>query len=170
MTRLSKLFLLVLLASIVVTTNAQAQKAAASGGATMQSDRPLLGPQLGFATNDFDFYLGGQFAYKVAKDFDLYPSLLVYFPSGASAWAINADMRWWPHLNTPNSGLYAGGGLGISIVSCSGCNSESRVGLDLLGGWQFKTSSGLLPFAQLRAVIASDVDRLEFGGGLNFKL
>lgn len=172
MIRLSTRLCLVLAASTIVVSNAAAQRkaAAVSSSATAQSDRPLLGAKLGFATNDFDFFIGGDFSYKVAKDWDLYPSLSIYFPSGASAWDLSADVRWWPHLNTPNSGLYTGGGLGFTSVSCSGCNTETRVGLDLLGGWQFKTSSGLLPFAELRAVIASDVDRLEFVGGINFKL
>lgn len=172
MIRLSTRLFLALVASTALVANAAAQKkaAVATSSATMQSDRPLLGPKLGFATNDFDFFVGGQFSYKVAKDFDFYPSLSIYFPSGASAWNLSADMRWWPHLNTPNSGLYTGGGLGFTSVSCNGCNTETRVGLDLLGGWQFKTSSGLLPFAELRAVLASDVDRIEFVGGINFKL
>lgn len=169
--RHSTRLLLALAASTVFASAASAQhKAAAASSATAQSDRPLLGAKLGFATNQFDFFVGGDFSYKIAKDWDLYPSLSIYFPSGASAWNLSGDVRWWPHLSTPNSGLYTGGGLGFTSVSCSGCNTETRVGLDLLGGWQFKTSSGLLPFAELRAVIASDVDRLEFVGGINFKL
>jgi len=174
--RLSTRLWLALVASTALVANAAAQKKAApaSSSGTMQSDRPLLGPEIGFATNSFDLFVGGQFAYKVAKDFDIYPSVLIYFPSDASAWSLNANIRWWPKLNMPNAGLYTGGGLGFTHVSANNCNvsgcSDTKVGLNLLGGWQFKTSSGLLPFAELRAILASDVDRIEFVGGINFKL
>ena len=61
----------------------------------------------------------------------------------------------------PNPGLYVGGGLGVTHVSAFGFG-DSRVGLNLLGGGSFNTVS-LLPFVELRAVLASDVDRIEFG-------
>ena len=176
MTRLPQSLLLAGLSAALLSTPAVAQKktAAAPANSTMESDRPLLGGELGFATNSFDFMVGAQFAYKVAKAIDIYPTVQLYFPSDASAWSLNANVRYWPNLNMPNSGLYAGGGLGFTHVSANNCNvsgcSDTKVGLNLLGGWQFKTSSGLLPFAELRAVLASDVDRIEFVGGINFKL
>ncbi|HMA41203.1 MAG TPA: hypothetical protein VKP10_14105 [Gemmatimonadales bacterium] len=140
-----------------------------STAATAQVSRPTLGPQLGFATNDFDLFVGGQFSYQVAPRFDIYPSVIIYFPNGPlNAWGLNANVRYWPKLNMPNAGLYAGGGLGYTHFSAFGFG-DSRVGLNLLGGWEFHTPS-LSPFVELRAVLASDVDRLEFVGGLSFKL
>jgi len=154
--------LLVALATLVVTSTATAQR-------TRQSARPLLGPQAGFATNSFDFLVGAQFSYQVAPQFDIYPSFDLYFPGGpGNAWSLNANGRWWPRLNMPNPGLYVGGGLGITHVSAFGFG-DTKVGLNLLGGWQFYTPS-LRPFAEFRAVLASNVDRVEFVGGLNFPL
>jgi hypothetical protein len=156
---------LVVLASLLMSTAVAAQRRAAPA----QSARPLLGFQVGFATNSFDALVGGQFSYQIAPQFDLYPSFDIYFPSGpGSAWGLNANVRYWPKLNMPNPALYVGGGLGVTHVSAFGFG-DSRVGLNLLGGWQFHTPS-LLPFVELRAVLASDVDRIEFVGGLNFQL
>ena len=157
MKSLTQRLLLVALASLLLSTTAVAQQ-----------KQMLLGPQVGFATNDFDFFLGAQFSYPVAPQFDIYPSFDLYFPgNNVTAWALNGDVRYWPKLNTPNAGLYVGGGLNYTHVSISGF-SNSEIGLGLLGGWDFKAVSWR-PFAQLRIVIG-DADRVEFGGGVNFKL
>jgi hypothetical protein len=128
----------------------------------------LLGPQIGLATNNLDLFLGAQFSYPVAPQFDIYPSFDIYFPGNSlTVWALNGDVRYWPKLNTPNAGLYVGGGLNYTHISVSGF-SNSEIGLGLLGGWDFKAVSWR-PFAQLRIVIGN-ADRIEFGGGVNFKL
>jgi len=149
---------LAVLVSLLVSTAAAAQGAG-----------PSLGPQLGFASHDLDLFVGGQLSYQVAPRFDIYPSIIVYFPNGPlNAWGLNANVRYWPRLQTANPGLYVGGGLGYTHFSAFGFG-DSRVGLNLLGGWEFHTPS-LKPFVELRAILASDVDRIEFAGGLNFRL
>lgn len=159
--------LMVGLVALAMTSTAAAQRRTTGG--TAQSARPMLGPQAGFATNSFDFLVGAQFSYQVAPQFDVYPSFDLYFPSGpGSAWSLNANARYWPKLNMPDPGLYVGAGLGFTHISVAGFG-ETKVGLNLLGGWQFHTSN-LMPFAEFRAVLASNVDRVEFVGGLNFKL
>jgi hypothetical protein len=160
---LTQRLLLVALASLLLTTAAAAQR-----------KQMLLGPQAGFATNDLDFFLGAQFSYPVAPQFDIYPSFDIYFPgNNFSAWALNGDVRYWPKLNMADAGLYVGAGLNYSHISFdfgppTGSVSNSEVGLGLLGGWDFKAVSWR-PFAQLRIVIGN-ADRIEFGGGVNFKL
>ena len=135
---------------------------------TAAAQRPMLGPQIGIATNNLDLFVGAQFSYPVASQFDLYPSFDIYFPgNNVTVWALNADGRYWVKLNTPNPGLYIGGGLNYTHISVSGF-SNSEVGLGLLGGWDFKAVSWR-PFAQLRFVIGN-FDRIEFGGGVNFRL
>ncbi len=149
--------LLVALASLLLSTTAVAQR-----------KEMLLGPQIGLATRNLDLFLGAQFSYPVAPQFDFYPSFDIYFPGNSvSVWALNGDLRYWPRLNTPNAGLYVGGGLNYTHFSVSGF-SNSEIGLGLLGGWDFKAVSWR-PFAQLRIVIGN-ADRIEFGGGVNFKL
>ncbi len=156
---------LAVLVSMSLSTAVAAQGRAAPG----QSAGPLLGFHAGLATNHLDALVGAQFSYQIAPQFDLYPSFDIYFPSGPlNAWGLNANVRYWPRLNTPNPGLYVGGGLGFTHFSALGFD-DSRVGLNLLGGWQFHTPN-LQPFVELRAVLASDVDRIEFVGGLNFRL
>ena len=162
-----------LLALTLLATTADAQRRAARVTPRPSSQRPMIGPQGGFATNDYDAFIGAQVSYTVAKQVDIYPSFDIYFPgNNVTAWAINGDVRYWPKLNMPHPGLYVGGGLNITHVSVDlgalGSTSDTKAGLGLLGGWQFHTSS-LLPFAQLKIVIG-DADRVEFGGGLNFKL
>lgn len=139
-----------------------------------QNVRPLLGPQVGFATNDFDAYLGAQIAFEVAPRFDIYPSFNVYFPgNNVTAWALSGEVRYRPPLNTPNAGLYVGGGLNYTHASVDlgptfGSVSSSDTGLGLLGGWDFKAVNWR-PFVQLRIVIG-DADRVDFGGGVNFRI
>ncbi len=162
MKSLTQRLLLVALASLLLSTAAVAQR-----------KEMLLGPHAGFATNDLDFFLGAQFSYPVAPQFDIYPSFDLYFPgNNVTAWALNGDVRYWPRLNTPNAGLYIGAGLNYTHVSVDfgpfGSASANEVGLGLLGGWDFKAVSWR-PFAQLRIVIG-DADRVEIGGGVNFKL
>jgi len=159
---LTQRLLLVALASLLLSTAAVAQR-----------KQMLLGPQVGFATNDFDFFLGAQFSYPVAPQFDIYPSFDLYFPgNNVTAWALNGDVRYWPKLNMADAGLYVGAGLNYTHVSVDlgpfGSASANEVGLGLLGGWDFKAVSWR-PFAQLRIVIG-DADRIELGGGVNFKL
>lgn len=140
-----------------------------SAAAAAQSVRPSLGPQLGFASDNYNVFVGGQVSLQVAPRLDLYPSVIIYFPDGpANAWGLNVNVRYSPKLSMPNPGLYVGGGLSYTHVSAFGIG-DSRTGLDLLGGWQFHTP-GLQPFVELRAILASDVNRLDFAGGLNFKM
>jgi hypothetical protein len=167
---------LIALVSLLATTGAAAQRRAP---APSQGSRPMLGPQLGFATNQLNLFIGAQFSYPVANQFDIYPSFDYYFPSNSygafgvnvTVWALNLEGRYWPKLNTPNSGLYVGGGLDYTHVSVSAGGfgaSGSDAGLGLLGGWDFKTVSWR-PFAQIH-IIVGNADRIEFGGGVNFKL
>jgi len=154
---LTQRLLLVALASLLLSTAAVAQR-----------KEMLLGPQIGLATNNLDLFIGAQFSYPVAPQFDFYPSFDIYFPgSNVTVWALNGELRYWPRLNTPNAGLYFGGGLNYTHFSVSGF-SNSEVGLGLLGGWDFKAVSWR-PFVQLRIVVGN-ADRVEFAGGVNFKL
>ena len=154
MKSLTQRLLLVALASLLLSTAAVAQR-----------KEMLLGPQIGLANNNLDLFIGAQFSYPVAPQFDIYPSFDIYFPgNNLTVWALNGEVRYWPRLNTPNAGLYVGAGLNYTHVSVSG----SETGLGLLGGWDFKAVSWR-PFAQLRFVIGN-ADRIEFGGGVNFKL
>ncbi len=166
---LKHVVLVALLAFTVASTATAQRKVVTAAG---QNARPMLGPQLGFATNDLDFFVGAQFSYPVATQFDIYPSFDIYFPgNNVTVWTLNAEGRYWVKLNSPNPGLYVGGGLNYTHASVSAGGfsaSSSDVGLGLLSGWDFKGLSWR-PFAQIHIVIGN-ADRIEFGGGVNFKL
>ena len=164
MSALTQRLFLVVIACLFLSTAASAQRRSV----VPLIARPTFGPQLGDATHNLDFFIGGQLGYQVAPRFDLYPSFVFYFPNVGSAWSLNANVRYWPKLAMPNPGLYAGGGLGFTHVSAGGF-SDTKVSLNLLGGWEFHTPT-LRPFVELRAILASNVDRVEFAGGLNFTL
>ncbi|MEO8140217.1 MAG: hypothetical protein ABI742_11250 [Gemmatimonadota bacterium] len=154
-------------ATVALTSAATAQKRAPGFA---QGDRPELGAQIGYGTNHTKFFIGTQFAYPVMNRLDFYPSFQYYFPGNSvHFWTVDAAVRYWPKLNVKDSGLYAGGGLDIAHTSVTNFGSSTDVGLTLLSGWQFKTTSNLLPFGQIRVVIGT-ADHIDFGGGVNFRL
>jgi len=170
----SRALFLVALVTTIAASSASAQRRTE---AFAQGKDMLLGPQVGVGTSDFDFFIGAQFAYPIVNRLDIYPSFQYYFPgNNAHAWTIDGTVRYWPKLNIRNSGLYAGGGLNITHSSASATipgigkvsASSTDAGLSLLGGWQFRASN-LFPYGQIRVVIG-DADRVDFGGGVNFKL
>jgi hypothetical protein len=136
----------------------------------------LLGPHAEFATNDYDFGIGAQLSAPVANRIDIMPTFDFYFPgNNVTAWSVDGTVRYWPKINVKNPGLYVGAGLNITHVSVDipailggGSASDTQAGLSLTGGWMFRQVK-LLPFGQIRVVIG-DADRVEFGGGINFKL
>jgi len=146
---------------------------AQSRGGFAQGSAPLLGPELGVGTNSLNFFIGAQFAYPVANRFDFYPSFQYYFPgNNFHVWTLEGAARYWPNIHAPNAGLYVGAGLNYTHTSLDvgplGSVSNSDAGLSLFGGWDFKRVS-FRPFAQIRIVLGND-DRVDFGGGMNFRL
>lgn len=156
-------------ATVLMTTVASAQS-----GRKEQGDKLLLGPHAEFATNDLDFGIGAQLSYPIANRIDIYPTFDYYFAGkNLTVFSIDGAVRYWPKLNMKNPGLYAGAGLNWSHVKVDlpapfDDASDSEIGLSLVGGWMFKQVN-FLPHAQIRVVIG-DADRVEFGGGVNFKL
>ena len=73
-----KRLLLVLVVSVVLSGTAVAQ-----GSAMSQGSQSMVGPQIGVATNNLNFFIGAQFSYPVADRIDIYPSFDYYFPSNS---------------------------------------------------------------------------------------
>jgi hypothetical protein len=157
---------------LTVAMTALCSSAASAQTALAQGSRPLVGPNVEYASNSLDFGIGAQFAYPIVNRFDIYPSFNYYFPGNSvHVWTLSGDVRYWPDIKMKNPGLYAGAGLNYThtSVSVGGLSaSSSDVGLNLFGGWDFKQVSWR-PFAQLRIVVGN-ADRVEIGGGVNFKL
>lgn len=169
MTVLIRRLLLAALGTVLLSSAAAAQASRKE-----QGDKLLFGPHAEFATNDFDFGIGAQLSVPVANRIDILPTFDFYFPGNdVTAFSFDGTVRFWPKINVKNAGLYAGAGFNwthvkVDLPAPFGDVSDSEVGLSLLGGWMFKQVS-LLPFAQMRVVIG-DADRVEFGGGINFRL
>ena len=70
MRALTRTVLLTVLAMVLASAAGSAQ---AQSQTFAQGRDKLLGPRAGFGTNDFDFFIGAQFALPVANRFDLYP-------------------------------------------------------------------------------------------------
>ena len=157
--------ILAVLVTLLAASTASAQRRAVAP----RQDGPMIGPQAGFPTNHFDFFVGAQVSVPVAPQFDFYPSFDFLFPgSGVNVWAINGEVRYWPKLAMVNPGLYVGGGVDITHISISGVGSDTQAGPAIVGGWDFKAVSWR-PFLQIHIVFGTD-NRVEFGGGVNFKL
>jgi hypothetical protein len=65
-------------------------------------------------------------------------------------------------------GLYVGAGAhfgSISISDCDACNTDSEIGLNLLGGWNFSGSKG--PFVQAKFELGG-FEQLVVTGGFRF--
>lgn len=120
------------------------------------------------------------------ENLTLVPSFDYFFPStgvtGLSMkWMeLNANAHYFFPLAGNNSILpYAGGGLNFTrlstkfeidmgpLFSGEASGSESKAGLNLLGGIQFSSFGSFIPFAELRYSTTYD-GQLIISGGLNF--
>lgn len=168
MSVLIRRLMLAVVATLLTATVAAAQ------ARKEQGEKLLLGPHAQFATNDLDFGIGAHLSVPVVNRIDIVPTFDYYFPGNdVTVYSIDGTVRYWPKINVKNSGLYAGAGLNwthasVDLPAPLGNASDSNIGLSLTGGWMFKQVSWL-PYGQIRIVIG-DADRVEFGGGVNFKL
>src|SRR5437667_5782024 len=147
-----------------------AQRAAArpAGGS---AQRPSFGPELNWSS-DVDFGIGARGVFPLRSLFPKTPldgivSFDYFFPSAPAGvslhyWEINGNVAYRFRVERSSLGPYAGGGLNIAHASASPGGSETKAGLNLLGGTTFKVKgSNLTPFAEARG---------EIGGGKTFIL
>ncbi len=121
--------------------------------------------------DDADFGIGGRIGFGLGSISERHPveaivSFDYFFPDeGGSGvdltyWEINANGIW--KFNLPNSGVapYLGAGLNFARASVDvsgiGGGSDSKVGLNILGGLRFNVMGAVQPFAEAR---------IELGGG-----
>ena len=165
---------LLLLAAVgLAPAELAAQRRPAARPAASRADRPSFGVQLNWSS-DYDFGIGGRGVFPLRSLFPKTPldgivSFDYFFPGGAPAgvsfhyWEINGNVAY--RFTVPRSSSlrpYAGGGLNIIHASVSTGGSDTKAGLNLLGGTTFKLKgSSLVPFAEARG---------EVGGGKTFIL
>lgn len=144
-----------------------------------------IGPRASLDLNDLNDAFGA--AFGIGADVRLQiPDIPVqgngsfdfYFADDPwTVWAVDVNAVY--PFNIDNQGFtpYAGGGLGITRWSADveedfiGISvSNTDIGLNLVGGAEFETDSGITPFAQLQLTVAGDADRLGLTGGVLFEL
>jgi len=165
---------LLLAAIALAPADAAAQRRAAPRSAPRSAQRPSFGLQLDWSS-DVDFGIGGRGVFPLRSLFPRTPldgivSFDYFFPSapaGVSAhyWEINGNVAYRFSVPARSSfGPYAGGGLNIAHASASAGGasaSDTKAGLNLLGGTTFKVKGSITPFAEARG---------EIGGGKTFIL
>ena len=165
--------LLVTVVALVPATSA-AQRRATARPAPSTKERTSFGVQLDWGS-DTDLGIGGRAVFPLQSLFPRTPldgivSFDYFFPSapaGVSAhyWEINGDVAY--RFSVPSRSSfrpYAGGGLNIAHASASSGGvsvSDTKAGLNLLGGTTFKVKGSITPNAEARG---------EIGGGKTFIL
>ena len=123
-----------------------------------------FGANLDFGSNSLDFGIGGRVNFDMNeiakwKNIEGIASFDYFFPSGnVNYWELNANAAY--RFSTSNGSVtpYAGAGLNLGHYSGSYSGTgggSSRIGLNLLGGVQFKAAKRLTPFVEGRLVLRS---------------
>lgn len=170
---------LLLAAVAFIPAQSAAQRRPAARAAPVPSQRPRFAAELNWSS-DVDFGIGARGVFGLESLFPRTPldgivSFDYYFPShpsGTSAhyWEINGNVAYRFRVTRSSSlGPYAGAGLNIAHASASATvgtttvsASDTKAGLNLLGGTTFKVKgSTLTPFVEAHG---------EVGGGKTFIL
>src|SRR5213080_1389805 len=163
---------LLLLAAVgLAPAELAAQRRPAARAAASRADRPSFGLQLDWG-NDPNFGIGGRGVFPLGSllpgtPLDGIVSFDYFFPgNNVKYWEINGNVAYRFRVPARSSlGPYAGGGLKIahaSVTIAGVSGSDTKAGLNLLGGTTFKVKrSTLIPFVEGRG---------ELGGGKTFIL
>lgn len=135
-----------------------------------------IGPRVGLSMDPDQFVLGGQMDLgELAPDLTLTPNIELGFGDDITTIQLNADLHY--HFLVSGSAWrpYAGGGLGVAYYSFDappgfqGDDSETEIGLNIVGGAIVPTRGGSRFFTELRLGIA-DLPDLKVLVGWNFSL
>lgn len=150
-------------------------------GATDLQGQVRFGVQ-GSYGDDTDFGIGGRLATSLrslipATPLEFHASFDYFFPddegTGADItyWEINTNVAWMIPVTRTSVAPYAGGGLNIAhfAIDITGFGSadDTEVGLNLLGGIQFRTRTRLRPFVEVRVELSGG-EQFVLAGGLLF--
>lgn len=115
-----------------------------------------LGPQLSLA-DDADLGIGGRIVAGVPQyaGVEFAGSFDVFFPDGdVDYWEVNANLIYNFEIREASVFRpYAGGGINIATADSPGRDSETDLGLNVLGGAKFPNEGPVTPFVELRGEI-----------------
>lgn len=129
-----------------------------------------LGPQISLA-DDADVGIGARVVAGVPqyRGVEFAGSFDVFFPDGdVDYWELNANLIY--NFEIPDAGAfrpYAGGGLNIARVDPPVGDSDTDLGLNVLGGAKFPNEGPVTPYLELRAEIEGG-EQFVITGGILF--
>lgn len=112
-----------------------------------------------------NWFAGPQLFWPLSSIVDLYPSFDYLLRSGSTAWIMNLDVK--AHSPDPNLSWYFGTGLAY-YHSSTEASSFSSTGLNLFTGLEGQSGGALLPYVEVRLIIAEGGGAYRVGGGLNW--
>ena len=131
-----------------------------------QTDHAHVGFHALYNTTFQDAGVGAQFSLPVARHLEFYPSVDLYFQTGATVWQPNFDFKYRA-LGQRNDWFYLGTGLGLLQESVDGLN-ESRAMWNLFIGAE-NLHGEIHPFIEARAGV-SDENQFQIQGGINITI
>jgi hypothetical protein len=132
-----------------------------------------FGPRIGASVDPDQLVVGGQLSLQeFAPNWSFDPNLELGFGDNLTDIAFNLDAYYHLRLSGSDWRPYVGGGLGVNFVSWDAPlglrdESDTEVGLNLVGGFNIPAGSGDHWFTELRFGVG-DIPTLKIMGGFNF--
>lgn len=147
--------------------------ASASEARAQTGREPMrFGVQLNYG-NDSEFGFGGRIRHSLQGMFPAAPlsgiaSVDIFFPGNSITWLdVNYNVVYnFRPASAPRVTPYAGAGLNFVYVDFS-AGSDTRLGINFVGGMEFRSSARVTPFVELRATIEGG-EQLVLTGGIKF--
>ncbi|HSP87478.1 MAG TPA: hypothetical protein VLN45_05055 [Ignavibacteriaceae bacterium] len=130
-------------------------------------ERGKFGIRTGVYTDLSDMFLGVEYLAPIGSRVFFNPNIEYVFIENADYWTFNFDAHYdWPTYSSVY--VWTGAGLGILHFNPEGrADSNTDVGLNLLFGLGFNTSSTVIPYIQGKAIISDNTD-FSLGMGVRF--
>ena len=147
---------------------------AGAAAATDAQAQVRFAPQVSFGS-DSDLGIGARVNFGLTSlfrqpGFNGIASFDYFFPgNNVNYWELNANLTYMIPGVRGNVAPYAGGGFNyghVSVDNCTGCGNGD-VGINLLGGLNFRTRTKLTPFIEGRLALGGG-DQFVLTGGLYF--
>ncbi len=117
---------------------------------------PSFGVHAGVWTDDGEPLVGAEVVLPLdSPRWAIVPSVEYVPGDGVDRWIVNADGTYELDLDT-KADIWVGAGLAVLFTDHERHDSDTNLGVNLLAGAGIDTSSGVFPYAQVKAVITED--------------
>ncbi len=114
-----------------------------------------------------ELFIGGEIIAPVNYSFSLNPNLEYVFVEKATFATLNCDLLYYLNRRS-NLPFWFGGGLGLAYVNPEGKpESDTDLGINILGGVAFNTRTSITPYIQAKLLLG-DYDDFVLAFGLRF--